>query len=363
MFNIITAYLAREIFKTSGATILVLYVILVSNVLGRLLADIADGDIPRQALWPVLFSQSISLLSLLLPIGFFIGIIFAFGRMYKDHEIVVMHACGIGYRDFYKPVLIVLTPLLLLSVSTSLWLNPMGQRYAQSIVDEAENLNEFQQIKPGQFNQSSSGEIVFYMESISDDRLELRDIIIGQKNRDVMVIETAATGRQKIDENSGDLFLVVGPGERYEGNAGQNDHKLIQYAQHGILIQNRAKTSTDRPGSEQLTLRELWDSNELADRIELHWRIAIPIVLLLLSLLAVPLAYIAPRQGRFGKVGYALLVYVVYLNLIAVTRAQLETGVLPMALNFWWVHGLFLGLAIMLLYRRTRGRLFSRAAA
>ena len=96
MFSIVTTYLAREIFKTSAATVLVLFIILVSNALGRVLADIADGDIPQQALWPVMLSQSVNLLSLLLPIGFFLGIIFALGRMYKDHEIVVMFACGVG---------------------------------------------------------------------------------------------------------------------------------------------------------------------------------------------------------------------------------------------------------------------------
>ena len=81
-------YLAREILKTSCATLLVLYVILLSNSLGRLLADIADGDIPQQALWPVMLAQSIYLLSILLPISLFLGIVFTFGRMYKDHEIV-----------------------------------------------------------------------------------------------------------------------------------------------------------------------------------------------------------------------------------------------------------------------------------
>ncbi len=358
MFNIITAYLTREIFKTSAVTILVLYVILVSNALGRALADIADGDILKQALWPVLLSQSISLFSLLLPIGFFLGIVFAFGRMYKDHEIVVMQACGIGYRAFYKPVLIILTPLFLFSAFSNLWLNAKVQGYAQTYIDEAAKLHEFQQIKPGNFNQSSRGDIVFYMESISDDRLELRDVIIGQKTSDVTVLETAATGRQKIDEKSGDLFLVIGPGERYEGKAGQNDYKLIQYEQHGILIKKQAEVFKKKRRREQLPLRKLWKSKRAADRIELHWRIATPVILVVLSLLAVPLAYIAPRQGRFGKIGYALLAYVVYLNLIVLTRAQLEDKVLPLWLNFWWVHGLFLVLTAVLLYRRNRGVVF-----
>lgn len=161
MTRIITTYLAREILKTSCAILLVLFVILVSNALGRVLADIADGDIPQQALLPVLFSNSVYLLSLLLPIAFFLGIIFAFGRMYKDHEIVVMQACGIGYRDFYRPVLVAVIPFLAASIYSSLWLNTQVLNAAMNSIELDANVHEFQLIKPGQFNQGKDGGLVF----------------------------------------------------------------------------------------------------------------------------------------------------------------------------------------------------------
>ena len=362
MTRIVTTYLAREILKTSCAILLVLLVILVSNALGRVLADIADGDIPQRALWPVLFSNSVYLLSLLLPIAFFLGIIFAFGRMYKDHEIVVMQACGIGYRDFYRPVLVALIPFLAASIYSSLWLNMQVLNAAMNSIDLDANVHEFQLIKPGQFNQSKGGGLVFFMESMSDDKLELRNIIISQAGTGEMIIETAETGRQEIDEKSGDLFLVIGPGERYEGQAGANEIKHITFEQHGILIEKQARTASFKLGSDAMTLTGLWQSEKLEHRIELHWRIAVPVVLLVLALLAVPLAYIAPRQGRYGKVGVALLVFIVYLNLIAFTRTKLEDGIIPPALNFWWVHLLFLMLTLALIYRRNRGQLIHRVS-
>ena len=361
MTRILTTYLAREILKTSCATMLILYVILVSNSFGRVLADIADGEIPQQALWPVLFGQSVNLLSLLLPISLFLGIVFTFGRMYKDHEIVVMNACGIGYRDFYRPVLLVVIPFMALSIYSSLWLNAQVLRMAEKTIEREANLHEFQQVKPGQFNQSSSGDLVFFMESISEDKLELRDIIISQSKGDAMVIETAELGRQQVDERSGDLFLVIGPGERYEGEPGDNRVEHISFDQHGILIEKKAREAREELHSDQLPPRYLWESKKRKHRIEFHWRIAVPMVLLVLALLAVPLAYIAPRQGRYGKVGIALLALIVYLNLMAFTRSQLEDKVIPMAVNFWWVHLLFLLLTLALIYRRNRGMLFQRA--
>jgi len=363
MTSILTSYLAREILKTSCATLLVLFVILVSNALGRVLADIADGDIPQQALWPVLFSESLYLLALLLPIALFLGIIFTFGRMYKDHEIVVMQACGIGYREFYRPVLLVLIPFMIVCIYTSLWLNPQVLNASRMTIDREANLHEFLQIKPGQFNQSNDGDLVFFMESLSEDKLELRDIIISQAGHSEMIIETAKTGRQAIDEESGNLFLIIGPGERYEGQAGDNRIRQMSFAEHGILIEKQKKAVRLRRNSDQMTPTDLWKSDELNRRIEFHWRIAVPVVMLVLALLAVPLAYIAPRHGRYGKVGVAILVFITYLNLMAFTRAQLEDGVIPVALNFWWVHLLFLMLTLALIYRRNRGQLLRRGSA
>lgn len=360
MTRILTNYLAREILKTSCATMLVLYVILVSNSFGRLLADIADGDVPQQALWPVMLAQSLNLLSILLPIALFLGIVFTFGRMYKDHEIVVMNACGIGYADFYRPVLLVLIPFMSVSVYTSLWLNPQMLWTAQKVIDREANLHEFHQIKPGQFN--GSGDLVLFMESVSDDGLELRDVIISRSGANEMSIETGETGQKKIDEASGDLFLVIGPGERYDGEPGDNRIKHTTFDQHGILIEKLAREKRKEPHSDQMSLKGLLKSKKLKHRIELRWRIAVPVTMLVLALLAVPLAYIAPRQGRYGKVGAALLAFILYLNLIAFTRAKMDDGEIPLWLNFWWVHLMFLLLTLVLLYRRNRGFTVFRAS-
>ncbi|MCP4325229.1 MAG: LptF/LptG family permease, partial [Alteromonadales bacterium] len=163
MPNIITRYLTREILKSSLATVLVLFVILMSNTLGRLLAEITDGEVPQQALFPVLLSQAVSIFSLLLPVSFFLGIVLAFGRLYKDHEIVVMNACGMGYREFYRPVVIILIPLVLFSAYSNIWLNAQILSNVQELVEREKNVYEFDRLKAGQFNQGDNAEQVFYM--------------------------------------------------------------------------------------------------------------------------------------------------------------------------------------------------------
>jgi lipopolysaccharide export system permease protein len=355
MPNIITRYISLEVLKSSFATILILFIILMSNSLGRLLADVADGEIPKQALWPVLLSQSVNIFTLLLPIGFFLGIVFAFGRLYKDHEISVMSACGMGYWQFYKPILLVILPVFVLNTFTSVWLNSSVQRSAQSIVSYSKNVHEFNQVKAGQFNQSKSGDHVFFMESISEDKLVLNNVIISQATAKIRALETAKSGRYKVDEVTGDLFLVVGPGERTEIELGKKNVKIIQFEKHGILMAKKVVNDSYRMREREKSPILLWHSTELKDKVELMWRISIPFVLIVLALLAVPLSYIAPRKGQFGKIGYALLVYIVYFNLMAFGRSQLEQGNIPLMLNFWWIHLFFIGLTIILLVRGNRG--------
>ena len=355
MFNIVTRYLFGEILKTSAATVLILFVIIMSNALGRVLSDVADGDVPYQALWPVMLSQTVNIFSLLLPIGFFFGIVIAFGRLYKDHEMVVMNACGMGYLQFYKPVILVIFPVFIINAYCSLWLNAETQSAAQKIIVQGQNAQEFNFLKAGQFNQSKTGGYVFFMESISADRRQLNNIIISETNRDRMYLETAKSGRQKIDDRTGNLFMVVGPGQIYEGEPGEKDYKIVEFEQHGVLIQKKSRNQARRIHQRVIPLSVLWRSSRLEDRVELHWRIAIPIVLVVLAMLAVPLSYMAPRQGRYGKVGFALIIYILYFNFMIFARTQLESDSLPVTINFWSVHLLFIVLTLILVIKRNGG--------
>ena len=70
-------------------------------------------------------------------------------------------------------------------------------------------------------------------------------------------------------------------------------------------------------------------------------------------LLAVPLSHAKPRQGRYGKLVYGIVAYLVYVNLLGLGQAAITGGVLPPALGMWWVHALVLGAAMLLIARRS----------
>ncbi len=353
MFPIVQRYIVLEILKSITITTLILFIIMMSNLLGGILSDISTGEVTLRALIPILIGESVHVLSLLLPLGFFLGVVFALGRLYKDHELIVLQACGYGYRPLFAAVVLIMIPVFMLTAWCSLWLSADMLQQAKKTVDKEKDIHEFQLLKVGQFNESSNKDHVFFMQSMSADKTEVSDLIISTRKSGTNIIETAKRGRQKVDPHSGDLFLEVGPGNRYEGIAGKADYQVTSFQRHGILLKKKQGAATALDSSEKY-LSQILASDSKKDRMELHWRISIPVSLIVLGLLAVPLSYINPRQGRYGKIGFALLIFILYLNLLGFTRAWLEEGRIPMWLNFWWVHGLFLIFALSLLQRRTR---------
>ena len=47
---------------------------------------------------------------------------------------------------------------------------------------------------------------------------------------------------------------------------------------------------------------------------------------LVLTLIAVPLSRLRPRQGRYARVGFAIVVYFVYSNLLSASKVWVEKG-------------------------------------
>jgi lipopolysaccharide export system permease protein len=100
---------------------------------------------------------------------------------------------------------------------------------------------------------------------------------------------------------------------------------------------------------------ELLGSSAPQDIAQLQFRASSPIMALVLTLLAVPMSRLRPRQGRYARVGFAIVVYMVYANLLSAAKVWVEKGQLPPAIGVWWVHLLLLAFGLYLIRREGRG--------
>ncbi len=354
MFNLINRYIFREALGSWFLVTAVLLFILLSNQFAEVLADAAANRLPRDAVFLVLGLSSLQYLTILAPLGLFLGLMLALARLNSDSEMAALMACGIGPGRLMGPLLLLASMLFVGLSWIALEQGPAAVRTIEGLELRAKQELELGFLQAGRFTTPDGGDTVIYAREVRDDG-RIGDVFIQRRKDDLVTVVLAATGERQRDEQDGYQTFVLYDGKRYEGVPGQREFRVVEFAEHGIplVLQSAEVPEPELEAIPTLTLLRS-DSPEL--RAELHWRAAAPVSLLVLALLAVPLSRSQPREGRFGRIAIGILVYIVYSNLLAVARLWLERGVVPEWVGLWWVHALVLGVALALLAKQVRGR-------
>jgi lipopolysaccharide export system permease protein len=293
-------------------------------------------------------------LQLILPLGLFLGILLSYGRLYLESEMTVLSATGMSQQRLLAMTLFPATLVALVVAWLSLGLAPQGANQFQLLLNKQDALTEFDTLEPGRFQALRDGTRVTYTETLTDDRVKLGGVFISQKNtssdqkdRGISVL-VAERGRQEIRPD-GNRYLILDNGYRYDGNPGQADYRAIKYDEYGVLLP-KPDVSDEVTDRDAMSTRSLIGSDDTRLRAELQWRLSLPLLVFIVTLMAVPLARVNPRQGRFLKLLPAILLYMAYLTILIAARGALDKGKIPPALGLWWVHGLFLIIGLGLLY-------------
>lgn len=361
---IVFRYLAREIFLTLSAVSTVLLVIIMSGRFIKYLAQAAQGLLDPGVLFLIMGYRIPGFLQLILPLGLFLGVLLAYGRLYLESEMTVLTATGMSQTRLLGYTLIPATLIALLAALLSFSLTPMGVREVANILQEQDALTEFDTLVPGRFQSMKDGVRVTYAEDLTGGREQLQGVFIsdlgkntrGEDNK--ITLLAAPSGHQQILED-GSRYLILENGYRYDGNPGEADYRMIKYDTYAVLLPKPsvALASSDR---ESMRTSELMASTQQKMRTELHWRLSIPVLTFIVTLLAVPLSRVNPRQGRFLKLLPAIFLYMAYLGLLIATRDALDKGRIAPALGMWPVHGLFLLIGLGLMYWGSLSRLLAR---
>ncbi|QLF92437.1 LPS export ABC transporter permease LptF [Pseudomonas sp. ABC1] len=364
---IVFRYLARELLVTVAAVSAVLLVIIMSGRFIKYLAQAAQGLLDPGVLLMIMGFRLPGFLQLILPLGLFLGILLAYGRLYLDSEMTVFSATGISPR---RLLLYTLAPAALVAGLVgwlSLGLTPQGIVEVDRILSQQESLTEFDTLVPGRFQALRGGARVTYTRELSEDRSELAGVFISEtnlsqsgKSRGVSVL-VAERGRQEVQPD-GSRYLILENGHRYDGNPGQADYRAIEYETYGVLLP-KPEVADEVSEREAIATRDLIGSQDIRYQSELQWRFSLPLLVFIVTLLAVPLARVNPRQGRFLKLLPAIFLYMAYLALLIAARGALDKGRIPLSLGLWWVHGLFAVIGLLLVYWESLHLWFKRRRA
>ncbi|MDN6857609.1 LPS export ABC transporter permease LptF [Pseudomonas sp. CAN2814] len=351
---IVFRYLSREVLITMSAVSAVLLVIIMSGRFIKYLAQAAQGLLDPGSLFMIMGVRLPGFLQLILPLGLFLGILLAYGRLYLDSEMTVLTATGMSQQRLLAITLAPALFIALLVAWLSFWLAPQGITQMQLLLNKQDAMTEFDTLAPGRFQSMRDGTRVTYTETLANERTELGGVFISDKNRprngkdggtSVLV---GQTGVQEIHPD-GSRYLILKDGYRYDGTPGQADYREIKYDTYGVLLP-KPEVSSEIDDRDAIPTSELIGSKDPRMQSELQWRISIPLLVFVVTFLAVPLSRVNPRQGRFLKLLPAVLLYMAYLALLIAGRGMLDKGKVPMALGLWWIHGIFLAIGLLLLY-------------
>lgn len=348
---IVFRYLIREVLKAQIAVLFVLLAIFISQSFVSVLANASDGDFPTSLVLILLGLNLPELLVLVLPLSLFLGILMAHGRMYAESEMVILHNVGVSEWYITRVTLLLAVVNMLITGVLSVYVKPWAEERQNQVFEQGQSEAGLAAITPGRFQTSSNGRAVLFVEKIDRDN-ELKKVFVAQlpdpDAESGLSYIVVAHGGKVIEDDTGAQRLQLHDGVQYQTTTKQVDFQVIEFGRYQMEIKDQEVNERGLELS-ALPLKELMAIEGPESNAEFHWRLAIPLSIPLLTLIAVPMARVNVRQGKFAKMFPAILLYLGYFGLMIAGRKALEDGVLPGYLGMWWIHlsALFFGVLLL----------------
>lgn len=353
---ILFRYLCKEIYSSIIGITVVLLVIFVTDQFMHYLRDAASGQITMTAVMQIMSLQIPLLLGYLLPLALYLSILIGYGRLYADNEMTIMSSSGFSRAQLMQMTLTMALFVTLIVGVLMLWLVPIIEDYRTKIVDKAVSAASIKKIVPKRFQGMHDGSVI-YVDSLDRDSKTMREVFMARLPNDhnpTWDVMWSKQAREKTIKGLDGNFIVFDEGRRYQGTPGEKNIREISFKQYGVQLTaahvHISDWPNDVPTGALLTL--IKSEKDVSKRHRLQamwqWRLAMPISVLLFTLLAIPLSEINPRAGKFARILPAILIYIAYADLMFLGRAWIERGAISPSLGLWWIHGAALFLAVLL---------------
>ena len=342
--------LLQELFSTAFGTFMVLVGIVLAQRIAYYLGYAARGSLASDAINALLGFSMLKFLPMLLSLTIFLSVLLTLSRWHRDSEMVVWFSSGLGLAAWVRPVLSFALPLIAVIALLSLFVAPWATEKGTEFREQLDSRDELAAISPGVFKESIHADRVFFVDSLNALGSTVKHVFVQSFQHQKLGIMTADSG-YRTTENNGDTFLVMVNGHRYEGKPDSPEFSVTQFERYAIRIEPN-EVKHEPPTSKSKPTEDLLNTHSSDSSAELQWRLAMPISAFILVLLAIPLSFVDPRAGRSANLIMALLIYIIYNNLISILQAWVAQGKLSPLIGLWPAHGAVLALAVYLFYRR-----------
>jgi len=342
--------LRRELARNFGATLVVILTIVLTMMLIRTIGQAAIGQVAPHDVALLLGYVALGHLSTMLALSLFIAVVATLTRMYRDSEMSIWFASGVGLTRFVRPVLRVSWPVLLVIALLALFVWPWQNQRSVELKERYERRSDLSRVAPGQFQTSSDGSKTFFIERDANDKATGRNVFILASQPEAESVTSARSGRVEIVGD--DRFLELARGQRNEQNLKSGEKTLARFETFKQLVGERILSSMDNLPPKARSTFELLTDPTPRHQGELVWRLGLLFGAANLLLLGIGLSASNPRRASNWNLLFALLAFVVYYNMINLTQAWVASGKASMGGALLGAHGGALLLALSLLWWR-----------
>ena len=342
--------LRRDLNSVAGVMFSTLFTIMVTTSLIRFLGRAATDRIGSADVVPLIAFSSIGYIPVLLVLTVFLSILMVLSRAWRDSEMVIWFASGQCLTAWIRPVLSFALPYALVVGLVALVVSPWAQQQIAELRQRFEQREDVSQVAAGQFRESRSSNRVFFVESVNKEQTEVSNVFVVQHDGPRMIVVASRGGMVETQDN-GDRFLVLQDGRRYDGDWGGVEYSLMEFERYGV----RLEPATGPVGADSargLATPQLLANLTPPNQGELMARIGLPVSVILIALLAIPLAFVNPRLGRSFNIVIGVLIYFTYTNLNGLMKTWISQERISFSLGVWVTHAMILAIALYLFHRR-----------
>ena len=339
-----------------------LFLLFFGNRFGQYLGQAVDGELSPLAIFSIVMYRIPDIMVLVLPVSYFLSILITYGRLYSDNEMVVLGSCGVSQVRLLLNTMVSAVIVAIVVGVLSLYVVPISSDRVEDIKEQQARRSLFELLHPRRLEQFSENDPrIYYFEQFSDNGQQINRVFVADVNADperegVARLITANSAREVINSPNGHRYLVLQDGHQYFGQAGESDYQVSHFRTSGNIINPSEEDTTYRKYFERASSLFLWNYGpENGERwyaraqSELQWRISLPILVLVLTLMALALSYTDPRRGRYAKIFPAFIPTIFYLGLLLVAKDSVREQKVSASVGLWWVHGIFLTIGVLLL--------------
>ena len=345
-------YCLRELIAVFVVVFLVLMLISLGSRFVGYLQDAAAGDVSPEALWLIVGLRLPEFIQVVVPFSLFLALLLTIGRLDADSELPILQIADVGPIRLLSWFAWFVVPTVALVGYFSCILTPDSSAKFLEVITSQEVVSEFDVIKPDTFRTFDDGSRVSYMGKVDREAMTVSDVFLHHQTPSADVTIVAEHGRYHVEPNSGIRYLELITGRRYIDEAGDRGYNIAGFDKLTQRIEI-GSVNTLRDDPSRIPIGAL-DFTKPRERMEWHWRLAMPIMTFIVAFVAVGLGRIKPRSGRFGKILPGLLFFVAYYGLILGFLNQLQDDATLSVIGFWPVHALMAGVGLYFLRKNWR---------